>query len=65
MADTVFAQIDVRLMLHERRYWTVPLTPEEITSLPDTGRRAKHTADRKMLLVSRDDHVPVYRLPER
>ena len=64
LADTVFVETGVRLMLQERDYWSVPLTPEEIESLPDPRRRVKYTADRKMLLVSRDDHLRLYRLPD-
>lgn len=64
LVDTVFAETGVPLMLQERDYWSVPLTPGEIESLPDPRRRVKYTADRKMLLVSRHDHLRLYRLPD-
>ena len=64
LADTVFAETGVRLMLQEPGYWDVPLTPEEIESLPDPRRRVKYTADRKMLLVTRDGNLRLYRLPD-
>jgi hypothetical protein len=40
------------------------LTPEEVQTLPDTRRRLTTSPDGRMLLITRDRTVRMYRAPE-
>ena len=60
----VIATTDLRLTFSIPLSWDAPLTPEERRMLPDTGRRNAYSPDGKMLLISRNRELRLYRAPE-
>lgn len=65
MAAAFVARTGVPLALQaDSSFWDVPLTPEEMRSAPDTGRRLLYSPGRARVLVSRGREVRLYRAPE-
>jgi len=64
MAAAFWVRTGVPLLIDAGPQWDVALTPEEIASLPDTRRRLTYSPHKRMLLVSRDREVRLYRALE-
>jgi hypothetical protein len=64
LSEAVFARTGSQLKLRTHSSWDVPLTPEEVRTLPDTRRRLAYSPDQKMLLVTRERELRLYRAPE-
>lgn len=64
MSQAVFTRTGLRLVFPTQPSWDVPLTPEERSTLPDTRRRLTNSPDGRMLLITRDRNVRMYRAPD-